>query len=256
MGGVSGAEDESVLGREAPEPDVVASYGPGPDDVADVQLGGDDRPLVVLLHGGFWRPGFDRTHLRDMAHAIAAAGFTAAATEYRRIPGNPDAALADVRVALRVLPVELRGRHDGRTIVVGHSAGGQLALWAASAAPARGLIGTVALAPVADLVAAETARLGSGAVNAFLANAASSRVDLDPVRMAAATTPVVLLHGADDQVVPPAQSQAYADSHPAAVLHLLPDVGHFGLIDPTSPAFARVVAEIDALADADPASEA
>ena len=257
MGGVAGsADDESVLGRESPEPDVVASYGPGPDDVADVQLGGDDRPLVVLLHGGFWRPGFDRTHLRDMAHALAAEGFTAAATEYRRIPGNPDAALADVRVALRVLPVELRGRHDGRTIVVGHSAGGHLALWAASAAPARDLLGTVALAPVADLAAAEAARLGSGAVNAFLAGSASSRVDLDPVRMATPATRVVLVHGDDDQVVPPSQSQAYAGTHPSAVLNLLPGIGHFGLIDPTSPAFARVVAEIQALADADPAPEA
>lgn len=243
-------DDDSVLGRAAPEPDVVASFGPGPDDVADVQLGGDDRPLVVLVHGGFWRPAYDRTHLRDMAHALAAAGFTAAATEYRRIPGNPDAALADVRVALRVLPVELRGRHDGRTIVVGHSAGGHLALWAASAAPARGLVGTVALAPVADLASAEAARLGTGAVNTFLAGSAGSRTDLDPVLMTAPDTPVVLLHGADDQVVPPAQSEAYVEAHPAARLELLPDVGHFGLIDPTSPAFAHVLAAIEDLAAA------
>ena len=67
---------------------------------------------------------------------------------------------------------------------------------------------------------------------------------------------VVLVHGDDDQVVPPSQSQAYAGTHPSAVLNLLPGIGHFGLIDPTSPAFARVVAEIQALADADPAPEA
>jgi acetyl esterase/lipase len=243
-----GGDDESVLDRVAPEPDVVASYGPGPDDVADVQLGGDDRPLVVLLHGGFWRPAYDRTHLRDMAHALAAAGFTAAATEYRRTPGHPENALADVRVALRVLPVELRGRHDGRTIVVGHSAGGHLALWAAVSAPARGLVGTVALAPVADLAAAEAARIGSGAVNAFLAGTADSRRDLDPVHMASPDTPVVLIHGDDDQVVPPAQSQAYAAAHPTATLELLPGVGHFGLIDPTSTAFAAVRAAIERLA--------
>jgi pimeloyl-ACP methyl ester carboxylesterase len=190
-----------------------------------------------------------------MAHAIAAAGFTAAATEYRRIPGDPDAALADVRVALRVLPVELRGRHDGRTIVVGHSAGGHLALWAAASAPARGLIGTLALAPVADLAAAEAARIGSGAVNTFLAGAAGSRVDLDPLHMTTPDTPVVLIHGADDQVVPPAQSEAYAAAHPSAALELLPGVGHFGLIDPTSPAFQHVLGAIERLAGDPPAPE-
>lgn len=247
---VDGAlDDDSVLEREAPEPDVVASYGPGPDDVADVQLGGDDRPLVILVHGGFWRPAYDRTHLRGLAHALAAEGFTAAATEYRRVPGDPDAALADVRVALRVLPVELRGRHDGRVVVVGHSAGGHLALWAAAAAPAAHLAGTLALAPVADLLAAQAAGLGSGAVTAFLGGPADDRLDLDPVRMATPGTPVSLLHGADDAVVPPSQSRAYAAAHPDARCTVLPDVGHFGLIDPTSPAFPAVVAEITALAD-------
>ena len=142
---------DDVLTRPAPEPDVVVSWGPGPDDVAEVQLGGDDKPLIVLVHGGFWRPDYDRTHLRAMSHALAAEGWSAAAIEYRRIPGDPDASLNDVRVALRVVPVELRGRHDGRVVVVGHSAGGHLALWAASVAPAAGLAGTVALAPVADL---------------------------------------------------------------------------------------------------------
>ena len=240
---------EDVLTRAAPEPAVVVSWGPGPDDAAEVQLGGDDRPLVVLVHGGFWRPEYDRRHLRSMAHALAAEGWTAAAIEYRRVPGTPDASLNDVRVALRVVPVELRGRHDGRVVVVGHSAGGHLALWAASVAPASGLAGTVALAPVADLAAADRERLGSGAVGDFLGDAASARIDLDPVRMVSAVQPVTLVHGGADDVVPPRQSEAYAEAHPTARLQVLPGVGHLDLIDPLSAAWPEVVAAIAAATD-------
>lgn len=239
-----GVEDESVLSRPAPEPDVVVSWGPGQLDVADVQLGGDDRPLVIVVHGGFWRPAYDRRHLRPMIHALAAEGFTAVAPEYRRVPGDPDATLEDVRVALRVVPVELRGRHDGRVVVLGHSAGGHLALWAASVAPAAGLVGTVALAPVADLRAADRERLGDGAVAAFLGAAAGARPDLDPTRMVSAVSPVTLLHGVEDAVVPLSQSESYAAAHPDATLRALPGTGHFALIDPASAAWPEVVAAV------------
>jgi acetyl esterase/lipase len=237
-------DDDSVLTRVAPEPDVVVAFGPGPDDVADVQLGGDDEPLLIVIHGGFWRPAVDRTHLRAMLHALAAEGFTAAAPEYRRIPGDPDAALEDVRVALRILPVELRGRHDGRVVVLGHSAGGHLALWAAAVTPAAGLVGTVALAPVADLAAADRERLGSGAVQAFLGAPAVTRPELDPVRMMSAALPVIVVHGTDDADVPLSQSEAYVAAHAATGLRAVPDTGHFALIDPASAAWPDVVAAI------------
>jgi len=237
-------DDDSVLTRPAPEPDVVVSWGPGEQDIAEVQLGGDDRPLVLLIHGGFWRPSYDVRHLRAMSHALAAEGCTTAALEYRRVPGDPDATLADVRVALRVLPVELRGRHDGRVVVMGHSAGGHLALWAASAAPAAGLVATVALAPVADLVAADAAGLGGGAVRDFLGAEPLSRGDVDPARVVSAVTPVTLVHGVDDDVVPLGQSEAYVAAHPQAQLRALPGVGHYALIDPRSSAWPAVVATL------------
>jgi acetyl esterase/lipase len=241
-------DDDSVLTRAAAGPDVVVSYGPGAADVAEVQLGGDDLPLVIVLHGGFWRPEYDVTHLRAMIHGLAAEGFTAAAPEYRRLPGDPDSMLEDVRVALRILPVELRGRHDGRVVVMGHSAGGHLALWAAAVAPPPGLVGTVALAPVADLAGAERERLGNDAVEAFLGGPASSRPDLDPTRMVSATEPVVLLHGDADLAVPLRQSEAYAAAHPRSVLQVLAGEGHFGLIDPRSTAWHEVIAAVGGVA--------
>ena len=170
------------------------------------------------------------------------------APEYRRVPGNPDASCEDVRVALRVIPVELRGRHDGRVIVVGHSAGGHLALWAASAAPAAGLVGTVALAPLADLATAERLGLGDGAVLDFLGRPATTRPELDPVRRVSAAQPVVVVHGREDQIVPVAQSEAYVAAHPSATLIAVPDAGHFDVIDPKSEAWTLVLGAIGSLA--------
>jgi acetyl esterase/lipase len=237
-------EDESVLERGARELDDVVRWGPGADDVADIRHGRADLPLVVLIHGGFWRPTYDRVHVRATTEALADLGHTVAAPEYRRIPGDPDATTSDVAAALAALPGLLAGRHDGRVVVLGHSAGGHLALWAASASPAPGLALTVSLGGVADLRLAEAQQLGDGAATAFLGGRADARPDLDPVRLAPPTSPVALVHGAEDAIVPSSQARAYADAMPAAVLDIVEDAGHFAVIDPLADAWAAVVGAV------------
>src|SRR3712207_5374773 len=69
---VAAAEDRSVLQLPAPGPDLELRYGDHPDAVVDVRLGGpgaDRRPLVVFVHGGFWRPAYDRVHVRPLTAA-------------------------------------------------------------------------------------------------------------------------------------------------------------------------------------------
>ncbi|MFD9127289.1 alpha/beta hydrolase [Kitasatospora sp. NPDC059571] len=245
-------EDRSVLERPAPAPALTVRYGDGPEHLADVWPGGAaaaDRPLAVMVHGGFWRPEYDRLHTRPLCAALAAAGWTAVSVEYRRRPGDPDATVQDVAAALAALPVELAGRvpFDGRTAVLGHSAGGHLALWAAAAAPAPGLAGTVALAPVADLALAHRLDLDGGAVADFLGGGPEGRADLDPVRLAAPAAPVVLVHGTADAVVPPSLTESYTAAHPAARAVPVPGAGHFALIDPLSPAWTAVLAALASL---------
>jgi len=244
-----GSEDRSVLTRPAAAPDAVLAYGPGEEQVADVRFAVDPapgRPVLVVVHGGFWRPQFNRVHVRPMTAALAAAGWTTVTPEYRRTPGRPDLAVADVHAAVRALArtPDLGGRP---VVLVGHSAGGHLALLAAATldsphAPA----GVLALAPVADLRRAQALRLDGDAVPAFLGDDAAARPDLDPARLPAPGGAVRILHGTGDAVVPVEVSESYVRHHPATVLTRV-DCGHFALIDPRSAAWPAVLGALAAL---------
>lgn len=237
-------EDRSILSRSGRSPDRTLSYGPHPDQVLDVfdptvpVPGG--APIVVVLHGGFWRPGYDRLHTRAQTEALRGAR-TVIAMEYRRIPGDPDATVDDVRAGLDAVN-HLSG--DGRDmVVVGHSAGGHLGLWAASQWYA-GLRGVIALAPVADLRLARDLRLGDDAVADFFGQ---ERPDLDPMQLPPPRVPITIVHGTADEVVPVALAYSYVEMHPEARIVVLEDVGHFALIDPLQDAFSVVVSQMEGM---------
>jgi acetyl esterase/lipase len=211
-------EDRSILSLEAPPPDLALPN-------ADVYFGDPSRPVVLLLHGGFWRPEYDRIHLRPMAVALRDLGWPVYLAEYRREPGNPVAMVQDVRAALAAVNRDV--------IVIGHSAGGHLALL--MNAPK-----TIALAPVADLTMARDLNLDDGAVNDFLGM--YEQHDFEP-RAARA----VLVHGIEDQIVPYPVSQSYHALHPGTRLVPLPGIGHFALIDPRSEAWPIVIQELERL---------
>ncbi len=243
------SEDRSVLTRAASAPDEVFPYGPDAEQVIDVRFAGSsavDRPLLVVLHGGFWRPEYDRTHVRPMTEALAAAGWPTATPEYRRVPGCPDLAVADVHEAVRAIGARpgLAGR---RVVLVGHSAGGHLALQAASTlGPRHAPAGVLALAPVADLRRAQALRLDGDAVPAFLGTDAAAHSELDPALLPTPVGEVWIVHGKEDGIVPMEVSESYLGRHPEAVL-IAVDCGHFPLIDPRSAAWPTVLDALDAL---------
>lgn len=214
----------------------TVSYGPHRDQV--VELWGGGGPVVVLLHGGFWREVWDRQHSRAAAEALAALGTTVLLPEYRRIPGDPDATVDDVRAALATVPA------TGEVTLAGHSAGGHLALWAASVCPPPRLTRVVGLAPVADLVLAERLGLGDGAVRAYLGTGADRRPDLDPAARSTPTAAVTLVAADRDDDVPPALLQAYQRRHPSTRIVTVVDAEHMDLVDPTTDAWATVVREL------------
>ncbi|MFR9724473.1 alpha/beta hydrolase family protein [Streptomyces sp. MS19] len=222
-------------------PDRTLRYGPHPSQVVDL-YGGPGAPGVVLLHGGFWREAYDRTHLVPFARALAGRGTGVALVEYRRVgggggwPATPD----DVTAALDALAA-LPGARPA--VLAGHSAGGHLALWAAARDTGR-VARTVAVAPVADLARAHELRLSRGAVAELLGDRTAALLPLaDPMALPRPPAPVLLVHGTADGQVPPHLSESYALRHDARLVRL-PDVGHYAPFTPGTPACSWLLSEV------------
>ncbi len=236
-----------MLSRSAPLPHRSWDYGQRADQTVDLYLPEPRRApardaTIALVHGGFWRPEFDRTHLRPMAAELAGHGYRTALIEYPRIPGDPDASLEAVVQALATLPPSDDALPP---VIVGHSAGGHLALLAARATGAARAC--LALAPVADLGLADRLDLDGGAVQDFLGGPADDRPDLDPALLPPPVVPVTVIHGTDDTLVPPSVSAGYCSRGTSRFVELA-GTAHFQLIDPASSAWPTVIAELDALA--------
>jgi acetyl esterase/lipase len=281
MGDAAWTPPDDVLTRPVPPPDLVIRYGTGPEHVADVRLpqrrtgaASPPAPLVVFLHGGFWRVAYDRSHTGPMATALAAAGYAVCVPEFRRtgeLGGGWPGTFDDVATAVDRLPALVRQTAgpeviaDGPAVLAGHSAGGHLALWAAgrhllgSDSPWRaapGARGVVALAGVSGLADCYDQGLGSGAAGALMGGGPvdfpQRYRDADPAVLLPLGCPVRLVHGSLDDVVPAVMSSHYAAIGRAAgddtVATEVVGATHLDLIDPLSPAWPHVLAGFEALA--------
>lgn len=270
-------QPSDVLSRPSRPPDLVLAYGEGEDRVADVRLGagvGDDvsashhvwsagvhcgpspalpaeghgrPPLVIFLHGGFWRAAYDRTHTGPLADALADDGFVVCTPEYRKVgqagggwPGTFEDVAAAVDLLPRLVAEATNGLIDGsQVIIAGHSAGGHLALWAAAqqgpvprtghspgpgpghgTGPVPGLggrrsrVAVVSLAGICDLAGTYRRRLGNGAAGELMGGGPEEFPDryaiADPMSLTPIGVPVALVHGTSDDRVPCQQSQRFA----------------------------------------------
>jgi acetyl esterase/lipase len=230
---------------------------PAGDDGADwsaEQLGDPEGKIVaVFIHGGFWRARYGAETIAPLAAACARLGHWAWNIEYPRVgmPGGgwPGTALA-VRAAITAA---VAAAADRPVMLVGHSAGGHLALWGAGEA-AGSVSAVISLAGVCDLESATAGRLGDDAVVAFLGGEPGPELyaAASPIARLPLGVPALLIHGDADDSVPITQSRAYLAAARAAgdrcELHELSGGDHFEPIDAAGRAWPIIAARVAELA--------
>lgn len=266
-------KSEDILDRTPPGGATRIAYGPEPQQFGDLRLpdGDGPHPVVIGVHGGYWRARYDLVHFGHACAALTAAGFATWNIEYSRTSetaiGWPGA-FSDVGAAadyLRILAPQYNlALH--KTSSVGHSAGGHLAFWLASrhripqdspiyTPDPLPLAAAVSLAGVVDLRRAWSLGLSDNATGRLIGGspaeyperyAAASPYDLLPLGVRQ-----FLLHGTADTTAPLELSERYeqrAVAHgDSATLLTMPDVNHFELIDPDSTAWPTVLSIVTAL---------
>ncbi|MEZ5381683.1 MAG: alpha/beta hydrolase [Microthrixaceae bacterium] len=269
--------DESPRAEASTLPEVEGArrltYGEAPSQWLDIAFPqgdpGEDAEslapaLVVLIHGGFWQDRFGADLMTPLARDLLRRGYVVANLEYRRLGergGGWPGTLADVAAGVDRLATagdDLGRAMPSRVVTIGHSAGGQLAVWAAArrqltddqvgAQPKVLPTATVSLAGVLDLRAAAADDLGDGAVVDLMGGepiehpdryAAASPRGLLPLGL-----PTLCVHGTADQAVPVSQSESYVDAAVPlgddATLAAIRGADHLVLIDPTAEPWRTV----------------
>ncbi|HZB33256.1 MAG TPA: alpha/beta hydrolase [Streptosporangiaceae bacterium] len=237
---------------------------------ASAGAGAASLPGILILHGGYWLAG-DKSTWRSIARRLAARGYVVFAANYRLSPRAPwPAQLDDAAAALGYIRTHARRfRLDpSRMVVLGSSAGGQLATMLGATGGGRHLRGVVALSPVNAPYQAyvDGGRADASALQRKLRRAITKLVRCAPAgadtaaclfRLAHATpqvtagaAPMLFVHSRGD-FVPPKQSAAVRDALAlagvSADLKDVPGAAHGGGLLRTRPVYTMVARWIDAV---------
>jgi acetyl esterase/lipase len=252
---------DDILTLPPPPADVRIAYGSDSNQFLDLRLpstkqkGVGPYALAVNIHGGFWRAKYTLEHAGHLCAALTALSVATANLEYRRV-GNEGGAwpgtFADVRAAYNFLWQNAHEHNVDRQrfVIMGHSAGGQLALCLAAHEPS--ITRVISLAGAVDLRRAFQLHLSNDAVVEFLRGTPMQVPDhyreADPMQLAIPNARQWLIHGAADDIVAPGFSRDYVNAkqkhggREKEDVHLLeiPGGDHFDLIDPRTSAWKEV----------------
>jgi len=240
------------------EPNEVIQYGADEHQFAEYWHPGTVSPsLIILIHGGCWLNEYGLDHIRPLASKLKDSGYAVWSTEYRRVgdegggwPGTFEDIADSVNYTDKLADVNQQAK-----FVMGHSAGGHLALWAAAAdhlpleSPLSKRIkteihGAIGLAAIADIAAYSlgdnsceivTEKLMGGSARAR----AERYAQASPSSLLPSATSI-LIHGESDAIVNIEQSRRYAASSNSATVVPLKGLGHFDMINPLGPAFQSI----------------
>lgn len=265
-----------------PAPTVVLRYGAAPSQSVDLFLprdggssdqgssDGGPHPLAILIHGGCWNVRTaGREQLRHIGAELASQGIAVWNIGYRRANedggGYPGTFLDVGRGIDRLRSAAARYHLDlSRTVLVGHSAGGHLALWAMArdnlpvASPLYGAQpflprSVISLAGVGDLEAFARfvpLHCGPGVIEKLVPSSADAYVEISPAAMPPPKGPVVMISGILDRLVPPYAAHDYVRAmrrkQAASTERVdIPDAGHFDLVTPGTRAWTEVRGRIE-----------
>jgi acetyl esterase/lipase len=264
-----------ILSRTAPTADFRIHYGPGEFQFGDLWIPqhaeAHPLPVVAFFHGGWWQSDYDLAYAGFLCAALKAEGIAVWSVEYRRVGqtgGGWPTTFEDAANGFDYL-ANLAKQYSldlTRVVAMGHSAGGHLAFWLAgrhhiepsspihNPQPRVPLLGIISLAGAVDLRLTidlagyfsfahdkqEVYSLMGGKPKDFEDRyRAGSPGDLLPLNIRQ-----VLIQGMDDQQIPSQLPSRWADKArrqgDEVTVHMLPDAGHFDLVDPQSSAWATV----------------
>ena len=263
----------------APAGDVeiaTVTYGERAEQCCDLRVPatGSDHPVVVLIHGGFWQLPWDRRLMNALAADCAMHGLASWNIEYARLGGRGGwpQTFVDVAAAVDALAVVAGdAKLDlSRVVTVGHSAGGQLALWLTGerqpATPATGVrpLAAASLAGVLDLERGWREGVGGDRIAALLGGTPDAVPDryaaASPQRLLPLRTRQLIVHGEVDAEIPVQMSVDHAAAARRAgddvTLDVVSGCDHYDVIDPRSAAWQRTRGWISAALSPRPASPA
>lgn len=268
-----------LLARPRPTPTKVVHYGPAEQQKAALFLpsGKGPHPVAVLIHGGCWLAKLPGPELMEpMAADLQHGGYAVWNIGYRRLGhdgGGYPGTFLDVAAAmdkLREVAPEY-GLYLKRTVVIGHSAGGQLALWAAARArlpktsvlyrpdplPVSGVVSLAGINDLEDYRANGPGLCGEPrTVDRLVGTSTPNHPDLygdtSPARLLPVGVPYAVISGEMDDIVPNGFASRFAakarGAHDRVREIQIAGAGHFELIDPQSSAWQQILPEIDRLA--------
>ena len=280
--------DENPANVSSSSNPVRLAYGTNDQQFGDLYLPKQSgpHPIVILIHGGYWRSRYGHDLMNSLAVDLAKRGYAAWNIEYRRVGNNGGGwpgTFQDVATATDYLReiAPFYGLDLKKVVPIGHSAGGHLAFWLAARpripmfsknSPIAGsqladmheetatplaLAGTISLAGVVDLETAWKLHLSNDAVVDLLGGTFVSVPERYAIASPAALLPLgipqVIIHGTNDDSVPIEVSQTYVNAarsvHDSITYIELVRVDHFDVIDPHTQAWAITIDELQKLID-------
>lgn len=234
----------------------------------------DTFPLVIFIHGGCWLSDYNLDHVSAVCADLVEAGYAVWTPEYRRVGdeggGYPNtfkdiqASVDFARTLADIYPLDLEN-----VVIMGHSAGGHLALWLATQQNLTknnplynpnplSLKGVISLAGITDLVAYDEVGNDCSSAVAQLMDGTSEEMGSryhksSPINLLPAKIPIRLIHGDQDNIVPLSQSEVFAKKAKAkgenVTILTIEGGGHFDMVSPHSAAWLVIKKELAALVD-------